>query len=559
MTPEPTAPTVPPATSPEPLAAAGASSTTLRQRIDDFTTRPGVPWAGALLLAVVAFLVRLVRIGEPHSFAFDETYYAKHGLSLLQHGYVLHSPDGADAQILSGVTTGSGVWDDYPEMIAHPEVGKWLIAAGEWIGGMDPTGWRLASGAIGALMVLLMCRFATRITGSVLLGWIAGLVLSLDGLHLVLSRLALLDIFLAFFLLGGVHSLVADRQWLRRRMDADVDPRTRGGAASWGPRLFWRPWLLVAGVWFGLAVGTKWTALYPLALFGVWIWFAAAVERHRRGTRFAVGRSAITDGPVAFLSLVGVAFVVYLVSWTGWLVHAEEYEETLSNTQYSTFDGRAQWSTATEPDADGLGEVVQSLKSLAYYHRDVYTFHTQFLNDSTHDYASSPIGWPLINRPVGVDAQLDIQPGDQGCEAAEGSTCMRQVLLLGNPVIWWGGSLAVLACLVLWIARRDWRFGVPVLGVAATWLPWLQYEARTIFYFYSIAFLPFMVLALVLCLGAAIGPKRGPSTRRTVSAVVAGLFLIVAIALFAFFWPIWTDQLITYDEWSSRMWLKDWI
>ena len=135
-----------------------------------------------------------------------------------------------------------------------------------------------------------------------------------------------------------------------------------------------------------------------------------------------------------------VALVVYVATWTGWLIHAGEYEKALSNTQYTTYDGGTQWPTATEPDADGLGEVVQSLRSLWYYHHDVYTFHAHFLNDSEHVYASKPAGWLLMSRPVGVDAQLDIQPGSQGCDAPKGSDCLRQVLLLGNPLIWWGGA-----------------------------------------------------------------------------------------------------------------------
>ena len=57
-----------------------------------------------------------------------------------------------------------------------------------------------------------------------------------------------------------------------------------------------------------------------------------------------------------------------------------------------------------------MGEVVQSLRSLWYYHQDVYTFHTHFLNCSTHTYASKPSGWLLLNRPVGVDADTGILP-----------------------------------------------------------------------------------------------------------------------------------------------------
>lgn len=522
-------------------------------------------WAAAGLLTLFAFVLRLVRLDEPRSFAFDETYYAKHAWSLLHHGYVRNYADDANEKILGGDTMSS--WVQGPEMVVHPEVGKWLIALGEWAFGMDPTGWRIASAVVGSLMVLVMCRFATRVTGSVFLGLLAGFLLSLDGLHLVLSRLALLDIFMAFFMLLGVHCVVADRQWFRQRLTAAADTAVEG----WGPVLLRRPWLLWAGLWFGLAVGTKWTALYPLAAFGIWLWLSNAAARRALRVPWAVAKSVLVDGVPAFLQLVGVAFVVYVVSWTGWMLNAESYERSLSDTQYTRYDGGTPWATASEPDAacEDVGDALTSLcvpretwqtvRSLASYHRDVWNFHTQFLNDSTHTYASKPSGWLLMNRPVGVDAQLDIAPGDQGCEAPEGSSCLRQVLLLGNPILWWGGCVALVASLVIWLGRRDWRFGVAVVGVASTWLPWLRYDDRTIFIFYAIAILPFVVLALTLCLGALLGNDLRPSGRRTVGAVIGGTFVAAVVLAFAWFWPIWTDQLITHSEWLARMWLKSWI
>ena len=117
-------------------------------------------------------------------------------------------------------------------MIVHPEVGKWLIAGGIKLFGMEPSGWRIASAVVGALMVLVMCRFVRRVTGSTVLGLVAGLLLSIDGLQLVLSRLALLDIFLAFFVLCGVHCVVADRQWLRDRLAAGGVPAVVASVAA---------------------------------------------------------------------------------------------------------------------------------------------------------------------------------------------------------------------------------------------------------------------------------------------------------------------------------------
>ncbi|KQW49474.1 glycosyl transferase [Nocardioides sp. Root1257] len=519
---------------------------------------PFVGWASSIAVALLALFLRLWNLGKPHEFEFDETYYAKDAWSLLHYGYARDYVEKANDHILAGQTTGQ--WKTTPEMAVHPEVGKWLIALGEKAFGMDPFGWRIAAAVVGALMVLVMCRLARRLTGSTLLGCIAGLLMCFDGLHFVLSRLALLDIFVAFFILCGVHCIVADRDWYRARM-ARLVPEQINDSRAWGPvrRLLFRPWLLAAGVCWGLACGSKWEALYPMAAFGLLAWIWSAGARRSFGVRWSVPKSVLADGIPAFVHIVVVGFLVYVASWTGWLMNAHTYEQHLSATQYTHYAGGQDWPTRTEPDASGLGEVTQSLRSLWYYHQDVYDFHTHFLNDSTHDYASNPGGWLLLNRPVGVAADTDIQPGTQGCNAPAGSDCLRQVLLLGSPAIWWAGCLAVLFALLMWIGARDWRYGVAVVGVATTWLPWLQYDDRPIFSFYAIITLPFLVLALTLAIGRILGRSTAPSPRRTAGVVVVGAYLVLVLLNFAWFWPIWTNQLLTHSEWLDRIWFTRWI
>jgi dolichyl-phosphate-mannose--protein O-mannosyl transferase len=541
----------------------------VRARVRD--EDPLVGWTASLGVALLALFLRLWHLGTPREFEFDETYYAKDGWSLLHHGYVQSYVEDANEHILAGQTDGQ--WTGDPSMIVHPEVGKWLIALGEKAFGMDPFGWRVSAAVAGALMVLVMCRLARRMTGSTLLGCTAGLLLSLDGLQFVLSRLALLDIFLALFTLMAVACLVNDRDWFRARLAREaVVPVVEG----WGPvrALLWRPWLLAGGVCFGLAAGTKWTALYPLAAFGILVWLWSAGARRTFGVRWPVLRSAVVDGLPAFGYLVVVGLVVYVATWAGWLVHAGEYEEHLSDTQYSTFvsghcedgsltvdetdpDGR--WPTADEPDAHGLGELTQSLRSLWSYHQDVWVFHTHFLNCSSHDYQSQPSGWLLLNRPVGVAADTDIQPGTRGCDAPAGSDCLRQVLLIGTPTIWWGGILALLFAVVAWVGGRDWRFGVAVVGTASTWLPWLFFDDRPIFLFYAVVTLPFVVLALTLAMGRLIGPSRVPTARRTAGVIVSGSFVVLTLLNFAWFWPIFTHGLLTHSEWLDRIWFSRWI
>lgn len=540
-----------------------------RVRLED----PLTGWVASIGVAVMAFLLRLGGLGSPREFEFDETYYAKDAWSMLHHGYVRGYVDGADASILGGQV--NGLWTDSPSMIVHPEVGKWLIALGEDAFGMTPFGWRISAVVVGALMVLVMCRLARRVTGSTMLGLVAGLLLSFDGLQFVLSRLALLDIFLAFFMLCGVTCMVADRDWYRARLARLVPGE--GVDGGWGPvrGLLVRPWLLAAGLSWGLALGTKWTAVYPLAAFGILVWLWSSGARRALGVRRPVLRSALTDGVPAFVQVVLLAAVVYVASWSGWLLHASDYEDDLSSTQYTQYTGQgtcndtdyvsqdpdtdARWPTATEQDATGPAELVQSLRSLYYYHRDVLTFHEEFLNCATHVYASKPTGWPVLSRPVGVSADTGIAPGTRGCDAPQDSDCLRQVLLIGTPVLWWGGAVALLYALAMWVGARDWRFGLTVVGATSSWLPWLQYDDRPIFSFYSIAMLPFTVLAVTLVMGKVIGRSREPSRRRTVGVVVSGTFFVLVLINFAWFWPILTNGLLTHSEWLDRIWFTRWV
>ena len=552
-------------------------SATQRSRSRVGIEDPFVGWVGAIAVTLLALFLRLWKLGSPKAFLFDETYYAKDAWSLLHFGYARDyvSGDKTNAAFLAGHPDGH--WKDTASMAVHPEVGKWLIAAGEKVFGMDPFGWRVAAAIAGSLMILVMCRLVRRVTGSTMLGLVAGLLLSFDGIQFVLSRTALLDIFVAFFLLLAVHCHVADRDWYRARLarlTAGDGGRVPSGS---GPvrGLLWRPWLVAAGVSWGLACGTKWEAVYPLAAFGLLSYAWSAGARRSFGVRGALVRSALVDGVPAFLSVVGVALVVYTATWTGWLVHAHQFEKDLSSTQYTQYSGhghckntsyisddpntKARWPTATEPDASGLGEVVQSLRSLWYYHQDVYTFHTHFLNCSTHTYASKPSGWLLLNRPVGVDADTGIQPGTQGCDAPTGSDCLRVITLLGTPALWWGGCLAIIAAAALWIGARDWRYGVAVVGTLSTWLPWLQYDDRPIFIFYAVVTLPFLVLAITLLMGRLLGSASTPTPRRTAGVIVSGAFFMLVLLNFAWFWPIYTDQLLTHSEWLDRIWFSRWI
>lgn len=512
-------------------------------------------WLVTLGVTALAGFLRLWNLGSPREFLFDETYYAKDAWSLWRLGYAQNWVEDANEAILDGRWSPDLLTGD-PQMVVHPEVAKWLIGAGEQLFGFEPLGWRFPSAVAGTLMVLVLVRLVRRLTGSTLLGGFAGLLLAFDGLHFGLSRLALLDIFVALFLLSAVACLVADRDWGRARMARLIPDAWVPGPGDWGPvrGLRWRPWRLAAGVLFGLAVASKWSALVPLAGFGLLVVLWDAGARRSLGVRHAFLRAAIADGLLAFGYLVGIAFVVYVASWSGWIVHADVYEARLARNNYGPY-----WGAYTETPAVGFWDsLVQGLRSLWHYHHDVWRFHSTGLVDATHVYASDPRGWLVLNRPVGVAADLGIAPGTQGCDAPADSTCLRQITLLGNPVVWWGGVGALLYAFYGWL-RRDWRFGIVVVGLLTTWVPFFRYADRPIFSFYAIVTLPFTIIALSLVAGRILGPAHATRRRRALGAAAVGAFLVLTVLAFARFWPIYTHQLLTTPEWLELIRFRSWI
>ena len=121
----------------------------------------------------------------------------------------------------------------------HPPLGKWIIALlGVGPIGQRSIGWRFPSAVFGIAGVGLLYLLALRLWRSVWWAGFAALLLALDGLHIVQSRIAMLDIFLTTFVTAAVLFLVLDRERMR---DTPVGP------ARWPrvERLFGSPYRLV--------------------------------------------------------------------------------------------------------------------------------------------------------------------------------------------------------------------------------------------------------------------------------------------------------------------------
>ena len=450
-------------------------------------------WIAAGIAALAAFVTRFWNLNHPHAIVFDETYYVKGAFSLLRKGYegTWEGAEKANELFLKGDYS---ALKDSADKVVHPPLGKWIMAAGQWMFGSDNgVGWRFSTAIVGVLAVILVARIAMRMFRSPLLAGFAGIAMALDGMGIVMSRTGILDNILAYFVLLGFWARLLYREHSRAKLAKRV---ARGGFRSlsgaphvpadpWGPRVVGRPWLLAAGIFLGFAGGVKWSAIYAVAVFGLAAFAWSLSARRIAGVRLWFGAGVFRDGLPAFFTLVPAAVAAYLAAWIPWFADSRSW-------------GRQLAKEAAERGEDlPLTGAPDAVNSFILYHKDMWHFHHTL--SSHHDYQSQMWDWIIQRRPVSF-YWLGTDKAPNKCGA---HSCVEAITSIGNVAVWWLGLAALIVVVLAAFKHRDWRAWAILAGYGAMWVPWISYTNRTIFQFYAVAFLPYVVLALTFAVGVA--------------------------------------------------------
>lgn len=402
----------------------------------------------AILTFALSF--RLWRLDTPKGYIFDEIYYAKNAYSLISSGVELDQQGGS-------------------EFVVHPPFGKWLIGIGIKLFGNNEFGWRSSSALFGSASVLLIYLIAKRLFKSEFLALSAALLMAVDGLSLVMSRVALLDIFLMFFILLTFYFLLKENYWL-------------------------------SGMAIGLGVSTKWSAAFLIPIL-----LLLTIKLKEINLSQILKRV----GQFVFLPMA-----IYFTSWIGWFVSDKGWARNSGSNPIS---------------------------SLWNYHLEILNFHANLVEK--HSYSANPWSWLVLGRPTSFYYE-----SGNSCGAGE---CAQEILAMGTPLLWWSAIIAVAITIGFYINTSNRSAEIVLAGFAGTYLPWFIFQDRTMFYFYSITTLPFLILALIYCFDLLL--KYGNYQR------VIILFIFVVGINFIYFLPIYIGIEIPYSQWLSRMWLPSWI
>lgn len=299
----------------------------------------------------------------------------------------------------------------------HPPLGKSIISIGIALFGMNPFGWRFMCALFGTLLIPLMYLFARKIFCRTDIACLSAVLSGTAFMNTTLSRIATIDILVAFFSMLMFFGMYGYIQALSENKP------------MWQQRL----WLLSGGISMGLAVAIKWTGVYAAAGIAVlFFWFLLEYIGGIKGIK--EHRSfLVKTGLWCVLCFIVIPFGIYTLSY---LPFVKAY-----------------------PDKGLFGHMIANAALMLSYHSSCVF---------DHPYSSEWYQWLYGSKPL----------ADSRVYFADGTVSVVMTFL--NPLLAVGGLIALLHQFYLWKRKHCRRALFLIIAYASMLLPWL-FVHRTVF------------------------------------------------------------------------------
>ncbi|AUR52165.1 phospholipid carrier-dependent glycosyltransferase [Aquella oligotrophica] len=369
----------------------------------------------------------------------------------------------------------------------HPPLAMNLIALAIKSFDMSPFVWRLLSYLAGVILVLIVYIFAKELFLSRMLAFISGLLICLDFMHFVFTRIAAIESILIIFSTWSLFLLYKYFIYMQRKN-----------------QYYAYKYLLSASIILGLAVSTKWSALFELAIFLIVILHC----------EMFINKNDYKPRQQTLLMIIILIFLIpitiYFLSYIPELIIGHE--------------------------KNFLDYVLrQQLYMWRFQNHDILTIIHNF-------YASPWWSWPIDMKPFAIYRDNDIQ-----------SKTSTVFVLMGNPAIWWFGAIA--ECLLIFhsITKRDTQSFFIVLCSLLLFIPYSLFSRETyIYYYYFVT--PFLILAIIKLM--VIFSQYS----RKLTYFFFLLFLLYSIGLFILFYPVLVGNTVPRSYiYTYLHWFHSWI
>ncbi|NIK76929.1 Gpi18-like mannosyltransferase/predicted membrane-bound dolichyl-phosphate-mannose-protein mannosyltransferase [Paenibacillus castaneae] len=395
----------------------------------------------------------------------------------------------------------------------HPPLGKIIIALGIKLFGLNPFGWRIAGTLFGIAMLPLMYLFARRLFSSYVYAALATALFAADFMHFTQTRIATIDVYGVFFILLMFYFMhkYYTLSFYRVKLGATLVP------------------LFLAGLFFGIGVASKWIVLYGGAGLAVMLGLSL-FERYKQ---YAAAKRVLRNG--------GAQEQLFVREKLQQIIHVFPRYTTITILICLVFYiviPIAIYALSYIPVLTVMSEGY-TVKSLIDYQKHMFSYHSNLV--STHPFSSSWWEWPFMKRPVWYYSGDNLPAG-----------LKSTIVAMGNPIIWWGGILAMLATIWISIKRSDKAIYTIWIAFLAQYIPWMLVTRLTFLYHYF-AMVPFIILSLVYIFKVL-------EEKNAVYKRLRHAFLVVAILLFIMYYPALSGMTVQswYVEHVLR-WFPSWF
>ena len=255
----------------------------------------------------------------------------------------------------------------------------------------------------------------------------------------------------------------------------------------------------LCGIAFGLGAASKWTCLYAGA--GLAVLFFVDLFQNRKEDNFK--QLALKRCGFCMIFFVLIPVVIYVLSYLPWTRCEGQSWQTVWNNQF-----------------------------------DMYNYHSKLVAE--HSYSSPWYEWLVMVKPMVFYRQETITGG------------ISTLASFGNPLIWWGGLLALIASVFLGIRKKDKRVWIIACSYLAQLLPWVL-VSRIVFIYHYFNCTPFLMLSILyLCITVW---DKYPKAKKPLIWGMTG----VASVLFILFYPVlsgWEVPIEYVENWLC--WFPQW-
>jgi dolichyl-phosphate-mannose--protein O-mannosyl transferase len=338
---------------------------------------------------------------------------------------------------------------------------------------MTPFGWRVTNVLFGILLIVIIYYFALRLFRDRFFALSGAFMITFSFMHFTQSRIGLIDTFGVTLLLVSYYLFY--RFIIKQRVS----------------------YLLLSGIFFGLASAVKWSALFgSLGFLAIAIYLILSKYPFKR--EFA-GYRLILYGLSSHIILASVVYVA------------------------TFFDLYMQ--------SDGFQKIID-------YQINMYNYHSML--QATHAYSSAWWSWILDIKPMCYYREMS-------------GEAFSSITVFGNPALFWMGTISILYLIFVAIRRVSIEAIFILFAFLGVYLPYI-FIGRVMFIYHFYYAVPFMFLAILYMWRDLINySSRFYRFFLIFLAIVAGLFLL--------FYPVLSGYEVTksyvnsYLVWFSGWWL----